>query len=171
MSHVVCSMLLLLELPFEVQMPETWLSTIGEILNAIFALVIRGYLIFILIGIMIYATSLSDGFAKSLVVLGIALYFGGPIIINILGHFSGIETITLESATSAWLHLLGMTDAELITILVWLGDAVAAICMLIGAILYFTPTANDMTGKGKSLMIRALMLAPILAFFHVAAWL
>ncbi|MFW9973953.1 MAG: hypothetical protein ACFFDQ_01625 [Candidatus Thorarchaeota archaeon] len=162
---------LLLELPFEVQMPDTWLNTIGEILNVFFALVIRGYLILILIGMMIYATSLSDGLAKSLVILGIGLYFGGPIIINILGHFSGIETITLESATSAWLHLLGMTDAEVISILVWLGDAVAAICMLIGAILYFTPTANDMTGKGKSLMIRALMLAPILAFFHVAAWL
>jgi len=162
---------LLLELPFEVQMPDTWLNTIGEILNVFFALVIRGYLILILIGMMIYATSLSDGLAKSLVILGIGLYFGGPIIINILGHFSGIETITLESATSAWLHLLGMTDAEVISILVWLGDAVAAICMLVGAIFYFTPTANDMTGKGKSLMIRALMLAPILAFFHIAAWL
>jgi len=166
-----CSLLLLLELPFEVQLPDAWLNTIGEILNVIFALVIRGYLIFILIGMMIYATSLSDGLAKSLVILGIALYLGGPIIINIFGYFSGIEAITLEGATSAWLHLLGMTDAELISTLVWLGDAVAAICMLIGAILYFTPTANDMTGKGKSLMVRALMLAPILAFFHVAAWL
>jgi hypothetical protein len=64
-----------------------------------------------------------------------------------------------------------MTDAELISLLVWLGDAVTAICLLVGAILYFTPNANDMTAKGKSLLVRALMLAPILAFFHVAAWL
>ncbi|KXH76020.1 MAG: hypothetical protein AM326_07985 [Candidatus Thorarchaeota archaeon SMTZ-45] len=146
--------LLLIQSPFDIPLPDTWFSTLGEILNALFALAIRGYLIFILIGMMIYATGLSDGLAKSLVAAGI-----------------GVETITLESATSAWLHLLGMTDAEIISILVWLGDAIVAICLLAGAILYFTPSANDMTGKGKSLIVRALLLAPILAFFHVAAWL
>jgi hypothetical protein len=105
------------------------------------------------------------------VILGIALYFGGPLIVNLFGQFSGVDTITLESATTAWLHLVGMTDADIVFLLVWLGDAVAAICLLVGAILYFTPSANDMTGKGKSLIVRALMLAPVLAFFHVAAWL
>lgn len=163
--------LLLLQSPFDLQMPENWFNTIGEILNVLFALAIRGYLIFVLVGMMIYATGLSDGLAKSLVALGIALYFGGPLIVNLFGQFSGVETITLESATTAWLHLVGMTDAEIISLLVWLGDAVAAICLLVGAILYFTPNANDMTAKGKSLVVRALMLAPILAFFHVAAWL
>jgi len=171
MSHMVSLVLLLLQSPFDLQMPENWFNTIGEILNVLFALAIRGYLIFVLVGMMIYATSLSDGLAKALVILGIALYFGGPFIVNLFGQFSGIEIITLESATTAWLHLVGMTDAEIISLLVWLGDAVAAICLLVGAILYFTPNANDMTGKGKSLMVRALMLAPILAFFHVAAWL
>jgi hypothetical protein len=152
-------------------MPENWFNTIGEILNVLFALAIRGYLIFVLVGMMIYATGLSDGLAKSLVVLGIALYFGGPLIVNLFGQFSGVEIITLESATTAWLRVVGMTDAEVVSLLVWLGDAVAAICLLVGSILYFTPAANDMTGRGKSLIVRALMLAPILAFFHVAAWL
>jgi hypothetical protein len=163
--------LLLLQSPFDVQIPESWFTTMGEILNVLFALAIRGYLIFVLVGMMIFATSLSDGLAKSLVVLGIALYFGGPFIVNLFGQFSGVETITLESATTAWLQLVGMTDAEIISLLVWLGDVIAAICLLAGAILYFTPNANDMTKKGKSLMVRALMLAPVLAFFHVAAWL
>ncbi|MHA3963052.1 MAG: hypothetical protein AM325_005885 [Candidatus Thorarchaeota archaeon SMTZ1-45] len=163
--------LLLIQSPFDIPLPDTWFSTLGEILNALFALAIRGYLIFILIGMMIYATGLSDGLAKSLVAAGIVLFFGGPLIINLLAQLSGVETITVESATSAWLHLLGMTDAEIISILVWLGDAIVAICLLAGAILYFTPSANDMTGKGKSLIVRALLLAPILAFFHVAAWL
>ena len=171
MSHVVSLVLLLIQSPFDLQIPENWFSTIGEILNVLFALAIRGYLIFVLVGMIIFATGFSDGLAKSLVALGVALYFGGPLIVNLFGHFSGVETITLESATSAWIHLIGMTDAEIISLLVWLGDAVAAICLLAGAILYFTPNANDMTGKGKSLMVRALMLAPILAFFHVAAWL
>ncbi len=168
---MISQVLLLLQSPFDLQMPENWFNTIGEILNVLFALAIRGYLIFVLLGMMIYATSLSDGLAKSLVVLGVALYFGGPLIVNLFGQFSGVEPVTLESATLAWLQLVGMTDGEIITLLVWLGDGVAAICLLVGAILYFTPTANDMTGKGKSLMVRALMLAPILAFFHVAAWL
>lgn len=163
--------LLLLQSPFDLQMPENWFSTISEILNVFFALAIRGYLIFLLVGMMIYATGLSDGLAKFLVGIGIVLYIGGPFIVNLFGQFSGVETITLESATTAWLHLVGMTDAEIISLLVWLGDAVAAICLLVGTILYFTPNANDMTAKGKSLMVRALMLAPILAFFHVAAWL
>jgi hypothetical protein len=168
---MITPVLLLLQSPFEFQMPETWFNALGEILNVFFALAIRGYLIFVLIGMMVYATRLSDGLAKSLVVLGILLYFAGPIIINLFGQFGGVGTITLEGATSAWLHFIGMTDAEIISLLVWLGDAVVAICLLVGAILYFTPNASDMTGKGKSLMIRALMLAPILAFFHVAAWL
>lgn len=168
---MVSLVLLLLQSPFDMQIPENWFSTISEIFNVLFALAIRGYLIFVLLGMMIYATSLSDGLAKSLVILGIALYFGGPFIVNLFGQFSGVETITLESATTAWLHLVGMTDADIVTLLVWMGDAVTAICLLVGSILYFTPSANDMTGKGKSLIVRALMLAPILAFFHVAAWL
>ncbi len=168
---MVSLVLLLLQSPFDLQMPENWFNTISDILNVFFALAIRGYLIFVLIGFMVYATGLSDGLAKFLVGLGIVLYFGGPIIVNLFAQFSGVETITLESATTAWLQFVGMSDVELISLLVWLGDAVAAICLLVGAILYFTPNANDMTGKGKSLMVRALMLAPILAFLHVAVWL
>ena len=168
---MVSLVLLLLQSPFDLQMPENWFNTISDILNVFFALAIRGYLIFVLIGFMVYATGLSDGLAKFLVGLGIVLYFVGPLIVNLFAQFSGVETITLESATTAWLQFVGMSDVELISLLVWLGDAVAAICLLVGAILYFTPNANDMTGKGKSLMVRALMLAPILAFFHVAVWL
>ena len=172
MYQMVGSLLiLLLQSPFDLQMPENWFSIIGDVLNVLFALAIRGYLIIILIGLMVFATGFSDGFSKILVGLGIALYFGGPFIVNLVGQFSGIEPVTLESATAAWLRIVGMTDAELITVLVWLGDAIACICLLAGAILYFTPSANDLTSRGKSLMVRAMMLAPVLVFFHVAAWL
>jgi hypothetical protein len=162
---------LLLQSPFDLQMPENWFGILGDVLNVLFALAISGYLIMILIGLMIFATGLSDGFSKILVGLGIALYFGGPFIVNLIGQFNGIEPVTLESATAVWLRIVGMTDAELITILVWLGDAIACICLLAGAILYFTPAANDLASRGKSMMVRAMMLAPVLAFFHVAAWL
>ena len=162
---------LLLQSPFDLQLPENWFSGIYDILNVFFALAIRGYLIFVLLGMMIYATGLSDGLAKILVGFGVVLYFGGPIIVNLFGHFSGVEQITFETATATWIRVVGMTDTELISLLVWFGDAVAAICILVGAILYFTPNANDLTGKGKSLMVRALMLAPVLAFIHISIWL
>ncbi len=163
--------LLLLQSPFDLQMPETWFVIVSDILNVFFALAIRGYLVFVLIGLMIFATGLSDGLSKGLVILGVVLYFIGPLIANLFGQFSGVEPITIESATTAWLRFVGMTDVELITVLVWLGDAIACICLPSGAILYFTPSANDLTSRGRSLMIRALMFAPVLAFFHVAAWL
>lgn len=163
--------ILLLQSPFDLQMPETWFDIVSDILNVFFALAIRGYLIFVLIGLMIFATGLSDGLSKGLVVLGIALYFVGPLIANLFGQFSGVEPITLESATAAWLRFVGMTDVELIVVLVWLGDAIACICLLAGAILYFTPSASDLTSRGRSLIVRALMFAPVLAFFHIAAWL
>ena len=163
--------LLLLQSPFDLQMPENWFVIIGDILNVVYVLAIRGYLIFVLIGLMIFATGFSDGLAKGLVSFGIILYFGGPFIVNLFAQFSGVEPITLEGATIAWLRIVGMTDAELITVLIWLGDAIASLCLLAGAVLYFTPSAKDLESRGKSLMVRALMFAPILAFFHVAAWL
>jgi hypothetical protein len=152
-------------------MPENWFAIIGEVLSVLYALAIRGHLIFVLIGLMIFATGFSDGLSKGLVAFGIILYFTGPFIINLFGQFSGVEPITLESATTAWLRVVGMTDVEFITVLVWLGDAIASICLLTGAVLYFTPSVKDMESRGKSLMVRALMFGPILAFFHIAAWL
>jgi len=162
-------LLLLLQSPFDV--PSNWFAIIGDILNVAYVLTIRGYLIFVLIGLMIFATGFSDGLSKGLVAFGIILYFAGPWIVNLFAQFSGVEQITLESATIVWLRIVGMTDAELITVLVWLGDAIASICLLAGAVLYFTPSAKDLESRGKSLMVRALMFAPVLAFFHVTAWL
>jgi hypothetical protein len=162
---------LLLQSPFDIQMPENWFGIVGDILNVLFALAVRGYLIVLLIGLIIFATGFSDGFSKILVGFGIVLFFGGPFIVNLFGQFSGIEPVTLESATAVWLRIFGMTDAELFMILVWLGDAIACIWLLAGAILYLTPSANDLTSRGKSMIVRALMLAPVLAFFHVATWL
>ncbi|MFX1367593.1 MAG: hypothetical protein ACFFAY_03240, partial [Promethearchaeota archaeon] len=67
--------------------------------------------------------------------------------------------------------LIGMTDAEIVSLLVLLGDMLAATCVLVGAILYFTPSANDLKSRGQSLIVRAIMFAPILAFFHITPWL
>jgi len=149
----------------------SWSDFISFVLNITFALSIRGYLIFVLIGLMIYMTGLSDGLSKTLVIIGIALYLLSPFILGILVEVAGVIPITLESATYAWISLVGIADNELIALLVFLGDALMALCILIGAILYFTPTSNDLTARGQSLIVRALIFAPVLVFFHLSPWL
>jgi len=120
---------------------------------------------------MIYMTGLGDGLSKALVIAGIALYLISPFILGILVDVAGVTPITVESATYAWLDLVGIADTELIAIIVFLGDMLMALCILIGAILYFTPTSNDLRKRGQSLMVRALILAPVLVFFHLSPWL
>ena len=149
----------------------SWLDFISFVLNVMFALSMRGYLIFVLIGLMIYMTGLSDGLSKTLVIAGIGLYLVSPFILSILVETAGVAPITLESAAYAWFSLIGISDSELIALLVFLGDALMALCILIGAILYFTPTANDLKARGQSLIVRALILAPVLVFFHLSTWL
>jgi len=149
----------------------SWSDFISFVFNILLALSIRGYLILVLIGLMIYMTGLSDGLSKTLVIVGIALYLVSPFILGIFVEAAGVTPITLESATHAWLTLVGMADNELIAILVFLGDALMALCILIGAILYFTPTSNDLKARGQSLIVRALILAPVLVFFHLSPWL
>jgi len=148
----------------------SWLDFISFVLNIMLALSIRGYLIFVLIGLMIYMTGLSDGLSKTLVIIGIALYLASPFILGALVEVAGVTPITLESATYAWLGLVGIADTELIAILVFLGDALMALCILVGAILYFTPASNDLKTRGQSLIVRALILAPVLVFFHLSLW-
>ncbi len=157
--------------PFESTPLENWLSTITFLLNAFYAISIRGYLIFILIGFIVYATTYVDGLAKFLVVAGFFLYFAGPIIANVFAQLATVELVTFESATSVWIDSFGMSDADLIYTIVLIGNAVAAICCLTGAILYFTKAAGDLESQGKSLIIRSLILLAVLSFFYVAPYI
>ncbi|MFW9800845.1 MAG: hypothetical protein ACFFD9_10440 [Candidatus Thorarchaeota archaeon] len=162
---------LMTQTPFDIPAFPPWLEAIDLILNVFFALVVRGYLVLVLVGFIIYVTGLSDGLAKTMVLFGVASYVAGPYLLGLLADIAGVPQPTLEDATVAWLGLLGMTDAELIDVLVTLGDIIVAIAILAGAIMYFTPLAGDLKTKGQSLIVRGLLLLPILGFFHVAAWL
>ncbi|MGY5874698.1 MAG: hypothetical protein RTU30_03035 [Candidatus Thorarchaeota archaeon] len=159
----------LLQLPTEGY--SQWLDAMSDILNIFLALSIRGYLILILVGMMVYVTGVSDGTAKILVGAGVVLYFVGPFILDIIAGMAGVAQPTIEQATSSWLHLVGMTDADTIALIVTIGDILLAVCVLAGAILYFTPSSNDLMSRGRSLIVRGLMLAPVLVFFHVAPWI
>ena len=125
----------------------------------------------ILVGLMIYATGLSDGLAKGLVIGGIIIYFIGPFILDFASGIIGISPPTVEQATMSWLSIFGMPDAEIIAFIVTIGDLVIAVCVLIGAILYFTPSSPDLHTRGQSLIVRGLILAPMLLFFHLAPWI
>jgi hypothetical protein len=116
---------------------------------------------------MIYATGLNDGLSKVLITMAVLLYFVAPLILDLFTGFAGAEPITLENATTAWLETFGLTDGEFVNLLVISGECVAAVCVLVGAILYFTPSSSELKDRGQSLMVRSLILAPILIFFQL----
>ena len=162
--------LLMAQAPIDFAPPDFWFPTLTLILNGLYAVAIRGYLIFILIGFILYTTTYVDGFAKFMVGAGFFLYFVGPLVVNVFAQFAAVELVTLESATLVWVNLVGMSDADMIYTIVLIGDAAAALCCLAGAILYFTKAAGDLESKGKSLIIRSLILFAILSFFYVAPY-
>ena len=167
-THAILNMLL--QNPFDGSPLPEWIAAMEVILNLVYAFAVNGYLILILIGFMIYTTGLYDGFSKSLVVAGIAFYIVGPTIATSLAGAAGIGALTFESASATWYSLFGIYQTELVAILLIIGDFVAAACCVIGAILYFTPTSGDFKSRGHSLIVRALIFAPILAFLHIAPY-
>jgi len=169
-SILIAYALLLQVLPGGSSFP-TWVAIMEKVFNGLYAFAVRGYLLLVLVGFMIYLTGLNDGLAKALVVVGVIIYIAGPYVIGFFAAMAGVQTLTIESATSTWLSLFGMADSEMVAMLLFLGDILFAICTLSGAILYFTPSSNDLKAKGHSLMVRALMLAPVLVFFNVSPWI
>ncbi|MBD3405838.1 MAG: hypothetical protein GF411_06890 [Candidatus Lokiarchaeota archaeon] len=171
MSKVISPFIIqiLLQIPVDLQYPP-FFDSLEIALRVLFALAVRGYLILVIIGFMVYVTGLSDGFGKFLVITGIFLYIVGPFIANLFAQAAGFEMISMEVAKLEWLRVLGMSDSELFYILVVFGDIIAAICCLTGAILYFTPSSDDLKSRGQSLIVRSLMFAPILLYFHVTPW-
>jgi len=147
------------------------MAALTTLLNLLYAVAVNGYLILVLLGFIIFATGLSDGTAKGLVIFGVFLFFLGPIISNYFASLAGLGVLTLESATSTFYGVFGMYESQVVELIVLLGDAVMAVCILVGAILYFNPTSGDLKARGHSLMVRGVMLAPILAFMHVVPFL
>ena len=161
--------ILLLQLSFDAS-PE-WLEVWQDILSLALAFAIRGYFILVLVGFMVYTTGLSDGLAKLLVGAGVVLYVASPYLIDLVASLSGLASVDLNAATSAWFTYIGLTDAEFVELLLTIGDVLLATCALIGAILYFTPTSSDLEARGRTLMIRAVMFSPVLVFFHITPWI
>jgi len=120
---------------------------------------------------MIYVTGVSDGFSKTLVIAGIFLFAAGPYILNLFADMAGMGALNLENATMIWYSTFGLADSDLFGILITIGDIEAAVCILTGAILYFTPTSTDLNSRGHSLIVRGIIFLPILAFLHIAPWL
>ncbi|UCE11611.1 MAG: hypothetical protein JSW61_06680 [Candidatus Thorarchaeota archaeon] len=161
----------LLQLPFEEVQPPFWLEAMQNIVNVFLALTIRGYLIFVLLGFMIFVTGVFDGLAKTLVGIGVFIFFFGPYITNMFAAIAGVEIPSPSSARNSWISLVGLSDSTLIHVLITLGNLTVAIGLLAGSILYFVPSSNELKSKGHSLIVRALMLTPVLFFFSVTPWI
>ena len=162
---------MLFQLPFDSIPLSGWFDAIEIVLNLLYALAARGYLILILLGFMVYITGLSDGLSKTLVIMGIAMFFAGSQLIIMLTDSTGVGAISIESATATWLNVFGLADSELFAILRAFASAEVAICVLSGAILFFTPSSSDLKTRGHSLIVRGLMFAPILAFMYFVPWI
>jgi hypothetical protein len=161
----------LLQLPFDSPSFSLWFEVLGLVLNLAYALAVRGYILLVLVGFMVYVTGVSDGTAKGMVVLGVALFLVGPQLLSYAAAVTGTGTITIDTAGSAWFSVFGMYESEMVQLVLSLGDLVTAVGLLAGAILYFTPSSGDLKARGQSLMVRALMLAPILAFLYFTPWI
>ncbi len=146
-----------------------YFNALRTLLSIAYAFALHGYLILVLLGFMVYATGLSDGTAKSLVLFGVFLFFAGPMTANFLAGFIGVDPITEADATAAFLSFFGMLEGEFLSLLVLFGDGVMAICIVVGAILYFNPTSNDLKSRGHSLMVRGVILAAVLSFVYVSS--
>lgn len=160
----------MLQTPFTVPFQE-WLDGMTLIFNLGYAMAIRGYFLLLLIGFMIYVTGLSDTLSKALVVAGVVLYIAGPPVINLFAGMAGIGVISVDEALATWMNFVGISDAEFIHLLIMIGGILLSVCGLSGAILYFTPASSDLKARGQSLIVRALILAPVLAFFQLVPWM
>lgn len=158
-------------LPLQLPFTPDWLDNMAIILHVGYAMAVRGYLILVLVGFIFYATCLNDGLAKALVTIGGSLYLIGPPIINYLAHLAGLPSIDPEAAQLAWLAHLGVTDLEIVGVILVLGEIVVSICILSGTILYLTPTSGDLKSKGQSLLTHSIIVLPVLAFFHLTPWI
>ncbi|MHA1636479.1 MAG: hypothetical protein ACTSUO_08275 [Candidatus Thorarchaeota archaeon] len=163
--------MMLFQLPFEIIPLPGWYDAIEIVMNLLYALAARGYLLLILLGFMVYITGLSDGLSKTLVIMGIALFFVGSQIVMMITGSTGIATISIESASATWFNVFGLADSELFAIIRAFASIEVAICVLSGAIMYFTPSSGDLKSRGHSLIVRGLIFAPILAFMYFVPWI
>ncbi len=159
-----------LQLPFSGPFEE-WLEIMTRILNVAYALSIRGYFLLIIIGLTIYATGLNDAFSKFLVVGGVVISIIGPPIVLYFGSIVGVEGITVESADIAWYSFLSLSDIEMLRMFLALCSLIVSLCLLIGSILYFTPSNPDLKTRGQSLIVRAIICVSVFAFIQlVVSW-
>ncbi len=163
--------MMLFQLPFESIPFPGWFDAIEIVLNLLYALAARGYVILILLGFMVYITGLNDSLSKTLVIMGIALFLVGSQLIIMITASAGVSAISIESATATWFAVFGLADSELFAILRAFASVEVAICVLSGAILFFTPSSNDLKSRGHSLIVRGLIFAPILAFMYYVPWI
>ncbi len=165
-------MLLVHSISVPLQLPitdpfENWLHTMSGILNVAYAFSIRGYIMLIIIGMTLYVTGLNDLFSKFLVVGGTVISIIGPPLVLYIGSIARVEGITAENADMAWAFFLSFSDMEILRIIFILCSLVVSLCMLVGSILYFTPSSPELKTRGHSLIVRTFICVAVFLFLHM----
>ncbi len=144
-------------------------DTVYNILVVAYVLCVRFYYVFLVIGLVVYASTLSDSAAKGSIIIGIVFYVLG----NILGTIVDVENIALLLANVDFIpaQLLKLSDVETLPLVYAFGSAICAICVLVGAITYFTHLSPEMERTGKRLIVRSLIVLTIFVSLSAVIWL
>ncbi|RLI62572.1 MAG: hypothetical protein DRO93_00955 [Candidatus Thorarchaeota archaeon] len=154
------------------QFPEFDTGSINALLNGLALVLQVGYILFsrwyfvlIVFGFMVYATTLNDSLAKTLVVFGVFSYILSPFLAEVMDTSVGIEAFLHETSFGA--AVLAVSDIEVMSVLLAAAEAVGAICVLSGAVMYLTKPSRELEVRGRSLVVRALVLFVCLSFLSL----
>ncbi|MCF2135738.1 MAG: hypothetical protein K9W43_00690 [Candidatus Thorarchaeota archaeon] len=146
------------------------LDSMGAALHVLYIFIVRLYFIFIVLGFIVYATTLHDSMAKVLVSFGIIAFFVGPVFAS-LATGSPMAAAILADGDVMLMDLIGMNDGDLMFLLLAFADLVGAICILGGAIMRFTQPSSEMTERGTSLIVRGIILLCVCVFMYTQPFL
>ncbi|MHA1771346.1 MAG: hypothetical protein ACTSYL_06980 [Candidatus Thorarchaeota archaeon] len=146
------------------------LDSMGAALRIFYIFIVRLYFIFIVLGFIIYATTLHDSMAKVLVSFGIVAFFIGPVIASLVTG-SPMAAAILADGNVLLMDLIGMSDGDLMFLLLAFADLVGGICILVGAIMHFTQPSREMVERGNSLIVRGIILLCVCVFMYTQPFL
>ncbi len=156
--------------PIDMGPLQSLLDTVSEALRFLYVFITRWYFIFVVLGFIVYATTLYDSTAKVMVSFGIIAFFIGPFMAGLIAGMPLGSTVVADGNVMM-MDVFGMTDGDLMFLLLSFADLVAATCILIGAIMHFTQPSHDMIERGKSLMTRGIILLFVCVIMYAQPFL
>ena len=137
------------------------LRTVSGFLAVMYLVCVRFFYVFLIVGLVIYATTLSDSASKGSFVLGLIFYVLGQVLGATVVDVGNLYLL-LSNADYLSTQLLKLSNAEVLGFTYMLACSICTICILVGAIMHFTHVSRDMEQSGKKLMTRSILVLTIL---------